>query len=362
MNLLTNIAERLMRCPAAAYHEDFVAAECQKICAELGLPCEPDKYGNLLVRLKTTDAPPLILAAHLDHPGFGGLARAESNVLKAEFRGTVSDTYFREGVPLLLMPGRTKALLGKRISDKKEFEIHTTGNLRSSDAKFAVWDLSDFELREDRIVGRACDDLIGVASTFAAMAELKNTNADVHIMAAITRAEEVGFRGALALAKSGLLPTDGIIISLETSKEIPPIKMGSGVIIRVGDKTSIFDSAATRFLTESASELSASKPTFQFQRALMSGGTCEATAYQEFGYTTAAMCVALGNYHNCAENNQIKEEFVNANDASGMVELLVHVAENMKRYDELVQRLPERLNAYAEEAIKLLLSRPLDEL
>ena len=42
----------------------------------------------------------------------------------------------------------------------------------------------------------------------------------------------------------------------------------------------------------------------------MSGGTCEATAYQLYGYRTAALCVALGNYHNCGPDLTIAPEFV----------------------------------------------------
>ena len=37
------------------------------------------------------------------------------------------------------------------------------------------------------------------------------------------------------------------------------------------------------------------------QRCLMSGGTCEATAYQLYGYETGGLCIALGNYHNRGE-------------------------------------------------------------
>ena len=61
----------------------------------------------------------------------------------------------------------------------------------------------------------------------------------------ISRAEEVGFQGALTVASSRQLPKDSLVISLETSRELPPVKMGQGVIIRVGDRASIFDSAAT---------------------------------------------------------------------------------------------------------------------
>jgi putative aminopeptidase FrvX len=45
--------------------------------------------------------------------------------------------------------------------------------------------------------------------------------------------------------------------------------MGQGVIVRVGDRTSIFDSKATRYLTEIAAGLQ--KRGLKFQGALMSG-------------------------------------------------------------------------------------------
>ena len=91
------------------------------------------------------------------------------------------------------------------------------------------------------------------------------------------------------------------------------------MILRTGDKASIFDSDATRYLAEVAAEMQKRNQAFQFQRALMSGGTCEATAYQEYGYQSAAVCVALGNYHNCGGGNRIEAEFVSVHDASSMV-------------------------------------------
>src|SRR5947199_7447198 len=112
--------------------------------------------------------------------------------------------------------------------------------------------------------------------------------------------------------------------------------MEQGVILRVGDRTSIFDSEAMRFLAEVAAGLKSQNKKFQFQRALMSGGTCEATAYQEFGFETAAVCVALGNYHNCAERNRIAAEFVSISDALSMVELLAAAAKQMPQYSQFI--------------------------
>src|SRR5207247_9680835 len=170
----------------------------------------------------------------------------------------------------------------------------------------AAWELWSCASRRRRIYGRACDDLIGVASVLATMVEVKRTRAPGNMIGVISRAEEVGFHGALAVAASKELPRNSLIISLETSRELPGVKVGEGVILRVGDRTSIFDSEAMRFLTEAAALLQTKRKGFKFQRGLMSGGTCEATAYQEFGFQTAAICVALGNYHNCAPKNKIE--------------------------------------------------------
>jgi endoglucanase len=164
----------------------------------------------------------------------------------------------------------------------------------------------------------------------------------------------VGFHGALACAEQAAreprgrswakLPRNALVVSLETSRELPGVKMGKGVIVRVGDKASIFDSKGSRFLTEVAAELASKRKDFQFQRALMPGGTCEATAFQEFGFRSAALCVALGNYHNCGRGNRIQQEYVSVEDVCGMVDLLVLAALRMPDYEKLAGRLPARLN------------------
>ena len=57
------------------------------------------------------------------------------------------------------------------------------------------------------------------------------------------------------------------------------------------------------------------------QRCLLDGGTCEATAYQLYGYTCAAASLALGNYHNVTPEGTIAAEFVAIDDFVGMVRL-----------------------------------------
>lgn len=350
----TNIAGRLMRQAAVPFHEHGVRAEVEKICAENKLEFKRDSFGNVIVRLRT--APklrPIALAAHMDHPGFEIVRQLSDKTWVAPFLGGVPDSYFREGVPIRLMPGAVPAKLGRRPGKEKEFELHAKREVKVM-PEFAVWELEDFAVRGGRIHGRACDDLIGVASILATFIELKRRRAQVHLIGVIARAEEIGFLGAMAVAASKELPKQALVISLETSRELPGVKMEQGVILRVGDRTSIFSSEAMRFLAEVAAGLKTASKKFQFQRALMSGGTCEATAYQEFGFETAAVCVALGNYHNCGERNRIGAEFVSVGDALSMVALLAGAAEQMPQYAPMIGKLPRRLKTMLREALPKL--------
>jgi putative aminopeptidase FrvX len=351
----SKLAERLMRHPASPFHEHAVRAEVENICSEHRLGFKRDKFGNIIVQLRT--APklrPFVLAAHMDHPGFEIVRQLSAKSWLARFLGGVPDDYFRQGVPVRLMPGGIAAKLGRRPGKAKEFELHTK-HAANGPAEFAVWELEDFAVRNGRIHGRGCDDLVGVASILATLIELKRQRARVNVIGVIARAEEIGFLGAMAVAASDSLPKNSLVVSLETSRELPGVKMEQGVILRVGDRTSIFDSEAMRFLAEVAAALKLQRRNFQFQRALMSGGTCEATAYQEFGFQTAAVCVALGNYHNCAAGKRIQAEFVSVADALSMVELLATAAKQMPQLPKLIGKLPKRLQTMLREAQPRLL-------
>ena len=161
-----------------------------------------------------------------------------------------------------------------------------------------------FDVGVGRFVGkrfhcRACDDLAGAAAALCTLVDLARKPADCDVCVLLTRGEEEGFIGAIAsvLEPTLLRPTDRMI-SIETSAEQPVAQQGKGVVLRVGDRTSVFHSAFGRFLFDAATTLAGEDKTFRFQRALMPGGTCEGTVFDAWGYTTAAVCVALGNYHN----------------------------------------------------------------
>lgn len=193
---------------------------------------------------------------------------------------------------------------------------------------FAMWDLPAFEFKDGLIHSRACDDLLGCAEIICLFRELEAAKANVHCLGLFTRAEEVGFWGAIQLARSGILPKNITVFSLETSTPRGGAEIGRGPIVRVGDRLSIFDSGETlRMMNVAAAN------GIPVQRCLLDGGSCEASAYQVYGYRSVAASIALGNYHNCVPDGTIGCEYVSADDYANMVRLCVALVRETKSPD-----------------------------
>ncbi len=87
----------------------------------------------------------------------------------------------------------------------------------------------------------------------------------------------------------------------------------------------------------------------------MDGGTCNSTAFTAFGYDAAAMCVALGNYHNMTLLGEIgwgdgtkagpgiASETIHLQDFAGMVRILVEAAKRIHSYKPGFGIIRERL-------------------
>ena len=319
--------------PTAPFHEQAVAEAILGFLKELPhVTVRADKHGNLVARYERAgpkgNAPRVryAFAAHMDHPGW---VRVEDQSFgpAAQLPGEPHPMQFLGGVPEAWL--QNPAVRGY--------------------GSFAMWDLPEFQLSDGLIHARACDDLIGCAVIVAMLMDLEQTGAEGACLGLFTRAEEVGFIGAMKLASSGLIPEEVTIISLETSSERPPAKIGDGPILRVGDRSSIFDSAATATLGQIAAD-----SRIPIQRCLMPGGTCEATAYQLSGFRSAALCVALGNYHNCGPENRIAPEYVSFSDVQELVRLCACIAVDRAKKNHAVKSLKKRLKTNAEKYKKML--------
>jgi endoglucanase len=197
---------------------------------------------------------------------------------------------------------------------------------------------------------RACDDLAGAAAALSALDRLAGAGAG-HFSVLLTRAEEVGFVGAIAACELKTLPAGARVLSIECSRQSVDAPVGGGPIVRVGDASSVFSSELTNRVAGTAR--SADIP---HQRKLMAGGSCEATAFVALGHEATGLCLALANYHNMVDIDGVRSgkrkarlgpEAISLSDFHGLVDLLESVALGL---DSGKSKLPTRLrNLYAEE-------------
>jgi len=180
------------------------------------------------------------------------------------------------------------------------------------------------------------------------------TMGDVRLL--FTLAEEVGFIGAIGAAKAGTVPKGATLVCLENSKSMVESPIGGGPIVRVGDRISIFDPELTAQLCAVAERKGEDGKPMKFQRKLMPGGACEATAFRLMGYRSSCLCLPLGNYHNMNEQTgKIAPETIAIDDYHGLIELLVRVGRHL--HDTPAQTdLLDRLNQRFEQRRSLLTS------
>lgn len=307
--------------------ERFVKARRQ-------LRLDRDEWGNLLIELKgkKRGGTRWVFGAHIDHPGMVAKGMVDGRTVEAEFRGWV--------LAELVMGAKVRFFEGDREIPGKVVAVSAgTEGGRTAGVKVRVsqtvaagaigmWDVQSAVTKGGKFYARGCDDVAGAAAALSMMDKLRHAPPTATVAVLLTRAEEEGFMGAIAAAKKPkLLRKTDLIVSIETSAMQSYAPQGAGPIIRVGDRTSVFDSGLTMFLTEQAQVLSKKSKGFAFQRALMPGGTCEATVYDAYGYRAAAVCVALGNYHNMdRERKRIGAEYVDIGDWKNMVKLFLAIA------------------------------------
>ncbi len=328
----------LLALPTSPFHEHAVIAYVRQWAA--GRPrirLSSDKYGNLRLELcpdGKKSAPAFFLSAHMDHPGFAAIRMLNDSELEARWHGGVQPDFFREA--------RVRFHDGRRwIRGKvKSYEVADVGGRqRVSKAVIAVarpvpaeavgmWDLPDPKVRDSRVCARGCDDVAGVAAVLAAFDVLHDLDKPVCFGALLTRAEEVGFAGAIAACHSGLLPPKARVLSVECSPVQPGVEMGAGPVVRVGDRMSVFSNSMVNWCSRIADALKRTNSSFTYQRKLLDGGACESSAFMAYGYETTGLSLPLGNYHNMNQaTGRIASEYVDLHDFEQLVCWFVALAE-----------------------------------
>ena len=368
--------------PTVAGREDRVVAWVRSWAAERPeLKLSRDDHGNLTIRRVEPFAPgePVYITAHLDHPGFSVESIEGDRELVLAFRGGVMDDYFTdarvqvhpaEGEP------RSGAIVERIEPASKDEELfnryrvrldegHDTGDLTTQD--IATWRLPASFVAEGILNAPACDDLAAAAAALAALDELLKLKSrgepvgrDVRVF--FTRAEEIGFVGAIGACRDKSIPEGAPVIALENSRAFDDSPIGGGPIVRVGDRLTVFTPRLTAAVaaraeavaggpaTPTAAQKQSEMPKWRWQRKLMAGGACEATVFCAAGYEATCVCLPLGNYHNMADLAAVQagtnttpavigSEQISLSDFNGLVDLLVACGQELTPGGGIEQRL-----------------------
>jgi len=328
---------------------------------------------------------PVYLTAHLDHPAFVVERIVAPGTLQLSFRGGVMDEYFSDARVVVwtgsderigaTLTGTTHAEgpfkhYLARLDDAGAGRGGPAGSTSIAVGDVAVWDVGPAEEIDGLMHALACDDLAAAAAAVAAMDVLLGLHAkdpasigDVRLL--FTRAEEIGFIGAIAACRERTMPMDARVIALENSRSFAESPIGGGPIVRVGDRLSVFSPALTEAIARRAEEVAggpasvtasqklADAPAWKWQRKLMAGGACEASVFCASGYEATCVCLPLGNYHNMADlaavqaganttRPRVAREFISVADYEGLVDLLVACGQRLPASAPLRERF-ERL-------------------
>ncbi|MFW6174619.1 MAG: M28 family peptidase, partial [Chloroflexota bacterium] len=253
--------QALGRFPSVPYHEGRVAAYVRSACEHMGIEAQADRFGNVMATLpgEREDVPGVLFVAHMDHPGFEAITVGPEGV-RGRVLGNVPSQGLEAGVPVqLVLPGDdrvTGKVTGKTAGESGQSDVlfhfdSTRLAGYSEDLPLpVVFDLPEFDLDDDSglIRMRAADDLAGCAAMLTVLAACAGEKVAGPVRCLFTRAEEVGLVGARLAALEGHIPRESVVVSIETSSTLPGAEIGSGPVIRTGDRATTFSHQAEDYL------------------------------------------------------------------------------------------------------------------
>jgi len=342
---LLKTAKELLQNPTAPFREAAVRDYIKQFCAARGIAVSQDRMGNLIATYgKQYRNAVFAFGAHMDHPGFLIEKDSRKGKTTALFCGSVDKCFFK-GSKVRVFGARevtarvTEVVTFDRVRRVQRVRLGVDGRVKKGD--FGMWDLPAFRMKNGRIYSRSCDDPVGCVSVLALFDELVRRKVRKKVMGIFTVAEEGGLNGATYLAERKRVPKSVRIIAIETSRAFSAAPIGGGVVVRVGDRLSVFPPAMTEFLLWVAQGVKSRDGRFAYRRQLMDGGVCESTVYSRFGYMNGAVCIPLGNYHNRNfRTKKIASEYVSADDLENMVKLFLGVVKHSEAFEKFLKPPP----------------------
>jgi len=284
----TELLSRLVNAPAPSGFEEEVRRIVVEYLLDRGLEPQVDQVGNTYVVLGE-GRPTMMIAAHMDEVGFITLHVDHSGFLRvAPLGGLRPQTLPGTEVVVLagsrLLPGiigaepphtsRGREQTGFEglyvdIGASSREEAYGMGVRPGTPITFA----GNFKDWGRHVSGKALDDRLGCYLLLRALATGAEPG-EGSVVAAFTVQEEVGTRGAAAIA-SRIQPNFGIAVEGTIANDIPGVsedkivtRMGGGAAIRVMDRTLI---SSRRLVEHLAALAEAAGIDYQFQLSPYSG-------------------------------------------------------------------------------------------
>jgi len=322
--------EQILSAPTAPFFEHEVHRRLLDAADERGLRAREDRWGNLEL-VYGPGRPRLLFACHTDHPGLlaggDGTARIQGGIRIKELVGH----------GLLTLDGASRVEVTGVVRGSKDSVRLGRGGKDLKRGSPLILDMPALSITKTHVRARAIDDLCAAACCLATVDRLAHARWKGTVGFLFTRAEEVGFAGALGWVRTTKLPKTTTIINLEMSTALPHTPQGKGPILRVGDRVSIFSRDVSLGLMAAAKAAG-----IEHQRALMSGGGCEATVFGHAGFVAGALCLPLKNTHNHKPRGGIGPEFVQVDDVESLVAWMVRYARDFGK-KEPAQKLDRAL-------------------
>jgi endoglucanase len=382
------LLEELLALPTAPFREDPIARFVAAVLARHGVPHFCDPVGNIVIGCESASRyralarrrgtePLRLFMAHMDHPGFHGVRWHSPTRLSVRWHGG-SPVRQLAGAGMWLADrsgylaqgklGRVRLTRSRRALARAE--VRLAQPLREPLAAQSLF--GGFAFRAPvwrsgrRLYTKAADDLVGVFAILSMAIDYfaRGRRTNPPFLGLLTRAEEVGFVGAIAHFELGWLARASrplLAVSLETSRTLPGAIIGRGPVVRLGDRRAVFDPGATQVLSELAERV---LPKCH-QRRIMDGGSCEATAALAFGIPAIGLSVPLGNYHNEAFEGAPgipaargpAPEYVHLDDVAGLLKLCGKLIEPGLPWRQPWARVRARLTRNRGRYGKLLAKR-----
>jgi endoglucanase len=331
---MKELLKTLVEIPAPSGYESQVRNQIREWIEPLVDEMRVDSLGNLVAVRKQTDAPRLMLVAHMDEIGL--------MVTHVDQQGFARFVALGGVMPIHCVGGRVRFLNGVQgvIGVEKnptsseipplEKMFIDVGASSAEDCPIRIGDVAVFDRSfvdlGKRVVSKAMDDRVGVAVLIEALRRIEKSAFEMYYVFSVQ--EEVGVRGA-TVAAFGVEPDLGLAIDVTATGDTPKghrmeVRLGKGPAIKIRDAGMLADPRVIQWMVQTAE-----KAKIPYQREILEFGGTDARAIQlsRSGVPAGVLSIPCRYVH-------APSEMVDMEDVENAVKLLIYLlqtAPNLER-------------------------------